>query len=216
MAANDPGAFDKADQDRSSPLGDLWRKTDQVLVQRCLAGDGVAWDCLIQRYKRLVYHFAVEASLSQEDCDEVFQETFLALYRQLDQIQNVDHLSYWISRVAQRNTWRAVHKTRKWTTEETPALYDVEDPNQIADAHLELKLQQAAVRRALTRMEEPCRTLLTLLFYAGPEKDYRHVAEDTGLAIGSIGPTRNRCLLKFKKLLAGMGIDKKTVSKIGW
>jgi len=179
-------------------------------VNACLGGDETAWRTLVDRYKRLIYHFPVKASLPPEECDEVFQETLLALYRCLDRIQQVDDLSYWISRVAQRNVWRAVHRAKQGL--ELAPEYDVPDPDAIPQKQLELTVQQFKVRQALGSLNDKCRRLLTELFYLSDENNYKQISAKLGIAVGSIGPTRNRCLAKFRKALEKVGITEKNVS----
>ncbi len=188
-----------------------WEKTDAYLVKQCLSGNSRAWACLMNRYKRLIYHFPARAGLSGEDCDEVFQETVLAFYKQLGRIERVDDLSFWFSKVARRNTWKAANRNLKYA--ELPATYDVSDPGLIPEEDLELKIQQFKIRRGLNQMNKRCRDLLWALFFETGESDYKRIAKEMGIAMGSIGPTRNRCLAKFKKILEKMGIDEKNVSK---
>ncbi len=192
-------------------MNQSWEKTDAYLVKQCLSGNSRAWASLMDRYKRLIYHFPARAGLSSEDCDEVFQETVLAFYKQLDRIERVDDLSYWLSKVAQRNTWKAINRNLKYA--ELPATYDVADPGLIAEEDLELKIQQFKIRRGLNQMNKRCRDLLWSLFFETKDSDYKKIAKELGIAMGSIGPTRNRCLAKLKKILEKMGIDEKNVSK---
>jgi len=186
-------------------------QTDRFLVEQCLQGDSQAWHCLVRRYKRLVYHFPNQAKLPGEDCDDVFQDTFLALYQRLNRIKHTDDLAYWLSKVAQRNTWRMVQK-RQLADIRGNELYDVEDPKDIPQKNLERKVQQSKVRQGLNKLGPRCRLLLMRLFYEAKETDYKLLSEELGIAVGSIGPTRNRCLLKFKKILAKLGINEKNVS----
>ena len=165
----------------------------------------------MNRYKRLIYHFPTSERLAPEDCDDVFQETLTALYRQLDKITQVDDLPYWISKVAQRQTWRAVNRRLKYS--ELTETYDVEDPDAIPEQELELKVQQSKVRQGLAQLNDKCRILLTRLFMDVGDSDYKKISEELGIAMGSIGPTRNRCLVKFKKILWKLGITEKNVSK---
>lgn len=185
--------------------------TDQVLVEQCLNGDQLAWETLVRKYKRLVYHFPSQARLSSDLCDDVFQETFLALYHQLDSIENKADLSFWLSRVAQRLTWKCVtqHKTHHEELIESQPLADEMAP---VDQDLIVAVQQYKIRKAIAQMPFQCRKLLLGLFYNPEEADYRQLAQEMGIAMGSIGPTRNRCLLKLKRILARMGIDEKNVS----
>jgi DNA-directed RNA polymerase specialized sigma24 family protein len=65
--------------------------------------------------------------------------------------------------------------------------------------------QQSQVRAAIECLGEPCRELLTLLFYADPRPAYSEIAQSLTLPEGSIGPTRSRCLEKLMKILEEMG-----------
>ncbi len=186
-------------------------KSDAFLVKQCLAGNSRAWSCLVTRYKRLIYHFPSKEGLSSEDGDEVFQETLVAFYKQMDRITQTDDLSYWLSKVAQRTTWRVVNRNLKYV--ELTDTYDVEDPNQVPEQNVELKVQHFKIRQGLNMLDAKCKNLLHALFYQADESEYKHISESLGIAIGSIGPTRNRCLAKFKKILSKMGVDEKNVSK---
>ena len=192
---------------------DLWQKTDQKLVALCCKGHGPAWESLVHRYKRLVYHFPHQANLKPEDCDEIFQETFLALHRSLDKLADTPDLSGWISTVAQRTTWKWVNLNRRHPEEQLPEAYDCADPDEIPAEYAERKLQQAKIRLALKRLPQTCRKLLHLLFYVYDSADYDHVAIEAGISRGSVGPMRKRCLAKFKEKLATLGIHQKNVSK---
>lgn len=191
----------------------LWKKTDRELIEQCLKGHSPAWECLVSRYKNLVYHFPNKAGLASEDCDEVFQETFMALYKGLEKLLEVEAMDQWIATVAKRTTWKVVNRSRRKYEDDFPEDYDVEDPDAIPEKEVELKLQQHQVRIAMGQLSEKCQKLLTLLFYKYESAEYDEVAKEMGIARGSIGPIRNRCLVKFQKILAEIGITKKTVSK---
>ncbi|MCB1042415.1 MAG: sigma-70 family RNA polymerase sigma factor [Acidobacteria bacterium] len=184
---------------------------DQFLVERCLAGDDRAWATLIERYKRLVYHFPVQAKLEPDDCDEVFQETFLALYKQLANLTRLDDLSFWLSRVAQRITWRTV-KAKSTLMEGHLEAFESQSESDIQEKELIRQVQEFKIRNAILQMNHTCRVLLVRLFYESDDTDYQGLADQLGIAMGSVGPTRSRCLVKLKKILARMGIDEKNVS----
>lgn len=190
---------------------ELWQQTDRYLVASCLQGDEVAWYSLVQRYKKLIYHFPASASLSGPDCEEVFQETLLALYQNLEKIQRIEDLSFWLSKVARRMTWKQMGQDKMYA--ELPDHEDIEDQRLKADDHLELALKQFKIRQALAHLDEKCRQLLIMLFYESDESSYKRITRKLGLAIGSVGPTRNRCLAKLKKILKKVGVDEKNVSK---
>lgn len=185
-------------------------ETDEYLVKQCQQGNERAWASLVHRYKRLIYHFPSQARLSSEDCDEVFQDTLMAFYRQLDRIEKTTDLSHWLAKVAQRSTWKVVNRNLKYL--ELSEHYDVPDPDQIPAEDLQTKVLQFKIRSAMKALNQKCYELLNALFYKADESEYKSIADKLGIAVGSIGPTRNRCLAKFKKILAKWGIDEKNVS----
>ena len=194
-------------------LTKLLERTDRQLVELCIKGHSAAWQVLVNRYKRLVYHFPNAAGLHREDCDEIFQETFLAFHRNLEKLLQVDELGHWVATVAQRITWKTLHRNRRRREDELPEAYEVEDPSQLPLQEVEVRLQQSKVRYALKLLNRRCQKLLGLLFYKYESSDYDRIAEEAGIARGSIGPIRQRCLAKFKEKLAGLGINQKNVSR---
>lgn len=191
----------------------LRQKTDQQLVQLCVAGQETAWEALVDRYSRLVYHFPNDVRLSSADCEEVHQETFLALYRSLDKLSEVEALDQWLATVAKRITWKVVQRSRRSLEDIMPEHYDVEDPDDVADVVVSQKVAQSQIREAFSKLNDKCRKLLYLLFYEYDSAEYDRIAAEAGIARGSIGPVRKRCLVKLKKILEGMGIDEKSVSR---
>lgn len=191
----------------------LPKSSDQKLIRLCIKGQSPAWDILVDRYKRLVYHFPADAGLSREDCEEVMQETFLAAYQSLKKLENVNHLGRWLAVVAQRTTWKWIQNRRRRQENPISDGYEVSSPDQLPQADLEMKLQQSIVRQALLKLNERCKNLLHVLFYKFESRDYDQIAKETGIARGSIGPIRQRCLAKFKSHLAKMGINEKNVSR---
>jgi len=136
----------------------------------------------------------------------------ISLYKDLDKLATVNALDQWIATVAKRTTWKMVHRRRKHLGQEMPADYDFQDPSLMPEEHLQIKVQQARVRRGLLMLNDKCRKLLTLLFYKYDSADYDQISAETGIRRGSIGPLRQRCLARFKKILEHLGIDEKNVS----
>jgi RNA polymerase sigma factor (sigma-70 family) len=160
---------------------------------------------LVRRYQRLVYTIPLRAGLDKDASADVFQEVFATLVRRLDTIEDPDRLSAWILTTAKRTTWRLVRQARaarvseQVLESEALELPDTEPLPEHVVAQLE---QQHEVRTALCSLDERCRRLLTMLFYApGPPLPYSSVAAELGMAEGSIGPVRARCLERLLRLL---------------
>ena len=161
----------------------------------------------MSRYRGLVYSYANRV-LPEHDCDEVFQETFIAFYKQLEKLRQTENLAFWFAKVAERNTWKVLHRSRRSDTDSLPEEYEVEDPELIPNQVHERAALQELIRQNIGRLDSKCQALLTRLFYETEESDYQELARDLGIAMGSVGPTRNRCLVKLKKMLESEGVTK--------
>lgn len=181
-----------------------------ALLRDVQAGVPGAWDRLVARYARLVLAVPREHGLAEADADEVFQDTWTALFEQVHLIRQPEALGSWIITTAQRQCWRVrrrAHRRREQAGLEGAADLAAEGP---PPAELAERLErQALVREALDALRPRCRDLLTQLFLAagaaGPEGEttYARIARELRMPVGSIGPTRSRCLQELARKLAG-------------
>ncbi len=187
--------------------------TTTALVQRCLRGDARAWDALVARYARLVHSVPVRHGLTPPEVDDVGQETFLALAQHLHAIDDPERLAAWLATTARRFTWRALQRRRRETS-----LEDVEEsatgaadgPQLVSPLPTPADLlegwgRQEALYAGMQRLQERCRSLLTLVFLSVSEPSYDDIAAQLGIPKGGIGPTRNRCLQQLRAILEGLG-----------
>lgn len=187
--------------------------TTTALVQRCLRGDARAWDALVARYARLVHSVPVRHGLAPQEVDDVGQETFLALAQHLHAIDDPERLAAWLATTARRFTWRALqNRRRERSLEEVEegAAVAPDGPQLVSPLPTPTDLlegwgRQEALHAGLQRLQERCRSLLTLVFLAASEPSYDDIAAQLGIPKGSIGPTRNRCLQQLRAILEGLG-----------
>jgi RNA polymerase sigma factor (sigma-70 family) len=181
---------------------------DAELVARCQRGEAAAWRALVQRYQRLVYTVARRAGLDEHGSADVFQTVFARLVEHLPRLRDGDKLQAWIVTTAKREVlalWRRGQRTVSMTPDsdeddDRPAL-DVADDSPIAEQLLDDLQQADRVRQALDRMDARCRELLLLVFRDEDEAlPYDEVARRLGMPLGSVGPTRARCLGKLRAL----------------
>lgn len=181
---------------------------DAALVARCRRGDGRAWELLVRRYQRLVYTVVRRIGLDDHAAADVFQNVFSRLVSHLDRIADPSRLQAWIVTTAKRDALlqrqrgqRTVSMSRDEDDGSTPE-WEIADDAALPEAAL-AELQQAEqLRRALERLDERCRGLLALLFgEAELEGGYEEVARRLGTPVGSIGPTRARCLGKLRRVV---------------
>ena len=181
--------------------------TDTQLLLACRRGEESAWETLVNRYQRLMYAIPRRAGLDENQSAEVFQEVFTTLFQRMNDIEEPERLHAWLVTTARRKTFRVLHKDRAWhqvdvendeSAEELAAIADDAVP---ADEVLVQLEEQHLIRTALTRLDDRCRKLLTMLFYENEPPSYGEIAKMWGTSEGSIGPTRARCLQKMLRLL---------------
>lgn len=184
---------------------------DASLVARCRRGDGSAWGVLVQRYQRLVYAIVRRVGLDEHGAADVFQTVFARLVEQLPRIKEPDRLQAWIVTTAKREALlqrkrgqRNVSMTRSDESEgEGSAEWDLADESPIAEEALADLQQLNQLRCALDRLDARCRELLLMLFREEDDKlSYDEVARRLSTSVGSIGPTRSRCLDKLRRLVS--------------
>jgi RNA polymerase sigma factor (sigma-70 family) len=183
---------------------------DAALVARCLGGDAAAWEALVRRYQRLVYAIALRASLDDHAAADVFQTIFARLVQHLPRITQPAKLQAWIVTTAKREALllrRRAKRTVSMTllNGDEPAgepEWDIADDSPLPEEALAELQQLAQVRLALDRLDERCRRLLLALFGDDEKVVYDNVARRLGIPIGSIGPTRSRCLAKLRRSFA--------------
>jgi RNA polymerase sigma factor (sigma-70 family) len=185
-------------------LGVVSEASDAALVRACRNGNEDAWETLVHRYQRFIYSIPRRAGLDEDAAADVFQEVFVALIQGLDKIEDPDRVGAWILTTAKRATWRSMRRRIAARTGQTildEEAEEVPDIDPLPDSALVDLEEQHEVRTALNGMDERCRQLLTMLFYTHEPPPYGDVAVALGLAEGSIGPIRARCLERLLRRL---------------
>lgn len=200
-------------------------ETDERLLERCRAGDSAAWDLLVGRYRRLVWSVIVQSRLREEDAEDVFQQVFATLVSSIDSIRGEEGLASWLGTTTRRLCWRTSARVRKRESGvrslESPAAapngddearIDPEDHRE-SPAEVAAQGERQLVREALGRLGGKCRELLEALFGAAGEPNYALISERLGIRVGSIGPTRARCLEKLAAVLGRLGFGSDATSR---
>lgn len=190
--------------DRDAP--DMIGLTDAALVLACREGEEAAWVELVKRYQRLVFSIPRRAGLDEAVSADVFQHVFSTLLNKLDQINDPSKVRSWLITTARRETWRI---SRLQTTtisidadEQEEGSFELPDEQPLPEEIIQRLEEQQLVRIALTELGDPCRQLLELLFYSTQQQSYESISAVLNMPVGSIGPTRVRCLQKLRSLLA--------------
>jgi len=175
--------------------------TDEEVLRACREGEARAWREIVNRYTRLVLGIARAMGLQSDDADEVFQLTFTTLYRSLARLRQPDRIEAWLVTASRRATLRLLRDRRRHLRlAERQAAEAPEASAPAADERIESVRERERAARALRSLAEPCRTLLTALF-ADHRVPYRELAARLGLAVGSLGAQRARCLQRLRQRL---------------
>jgi RNA polymerase sigma factor (sigma-70 family) len=179
---------------------------DGQLVQRCLDGDQEAWESLIDKYKRLMYSIPFKYGASPEDAADVFQAVCIEVFNSLPQLKNAESLRSWLITVAIRQSYR--WKKKQANHVELDAMEpEVAEELAAVPATLYQAEQEQVVRDVVEQLPPRCAELVRMLFFEQPPLPYAEVARRLGLATGSIGFIRGRCLLRLRKALVESGFN---------
>jgi RNA polymerase sigma factor (sigma-70 family) len=196
---------------RRGVVGRLTGRGDDTLLLACRRGDEAAWAELVNRYQRLIYAIPLRAGLDEEQAADVFQGVFAILIERLDDIEEPSRLNAWLVTTAKRETWRvtrrlmAARSTTASTTADPGAAEALPDDAPLPGDLLARLEEQHAVRTAVDALDGRCRELLQLLFYNPDTPPYTDMAARLGIAVGSVGPIRARCLERLRRLLERSG-----------
>lgn len=181
--------------------GELDPELDARLVARCIEGDARAWEALVRRHERLVYSVGRSYRLADEDMSDVFQDVFTALLKGLPRLRDGRTLVRWLSSTTERIARTTALKRRREAAREDreeDTVANLADPGAAVGEDLERIERQHQVRMALGGVSERCKRLIEALYYEDPTPSYAELSQRLGVPVGSLGPTRARCMDRLK------------------
>ncbi|MDQ2796500.1 MAG: sigma-70 family RNA polymerase sigma factor [Actinomycetota bacterium] len=165
-------------------------------------GDSHRLSELVDLVTPLLWHTVRAQRVSHDQAEDVVQTTWLRLVHHAETIQDPRAVLAWLIITAKRESWRVVKDSRR--TKPMPDAEDADDIPDLTTAGPESAALATAEGRVLWRhiesLSERCRSLLRVVAFSD-RPDYATVAQALGMPIGSIGPTRGRCLAKLRLLL---------------
>jgi RNA polymerase sigma factor (sigma-70 family) len=181
---------------------------DSRLIRECLRGSEQAWAALIDKYKNLIYSIPLKYGASPADAADIFQSVCVELFSELPRLRKASALRNWLITVAAHQSFHWSRKHRRRAEQE---LTDVEEEQLGADSPAPLDLieqveREQMLREGLAQLPARCQEMIRLLFYEQPPLPYRDVARRLGLATGSIGFIRGRCLKRLQRALERRGV----------
>jgi len=171
------------------------------LVRRAAEGDWRAWECLVDQYGRLIWSITAEFKLAETDAADVVQTTWLRLLEHIDRIEYPDRVGSWLAATARHECLRSLAARKRVLLSSDDTEFDgivAQGPE--IDERLLANERAKVVRDALSHLPMRWQRLLEMLM-ADPPVSYAEISDQLGLPVGSIGPTRGRCLAQLRVLL---------------
>jgi RNA polymerase sigma factor (sigma-70 family) len=174
-------------------------REDCELVNAAAAGDAAAWDQLVQRYAGLIWAICRSCGLRTSDAADVGQVVWLRLVEHLNRLREPERLRSWLAVVTRNECLRVVRRAgREIVTDAAEDRHEAVNPS--PEGRLVTTELHIAIREAFEELSPRCRSLLRVLA-ADPRPSYDEVSAILSMPVGSIGPTRQRCLECLRRQL---------------
>ena len=183
--------------------------TDERLVAECRKGNQDAWSALIEKYKNLIFSVPIKFGLNREDAADIFQAVCLDLLSDLPQLREPRALPKWLMQMS-------FHKCLRWKKQRLVLFDDPLEIEGLSEATSEEELpeemmyqvqREQMLRDAIASLAPRCHRMITMLFFESPARPYQQVAKELGIATGSIGFIRGRCLRVLRQRLQKVGFQ---------
>jgi RNA polymerase sigma factor (sigma-70 family) len=182
--------------------------TDERLVAECRKGNQDAWSALIEKYKNLIFSVPIKFGLPREDAGDIFQAVCLDLLSDLHQLREPRALPKWLMQMS-------YHKCLRWKKQRLVLFDDPLEIEGVSEASSEelpeemmFQVQrEQMLRDAIASLAPRCHRMIAMLFFESPARPYQEVAKELGIATGSIGFIRGRCLRLLRQRLQKEGFQ---------
>jgi RNA polymerase sigma factor (sigma-70 family) len=193
------GPAAKQKKDRAAP------SSDENLIKACLKGDSEAWAALIDKYKNLIYSIPVKFGMYQ-DAGDIFQAVCVDLMSELPNLREHRALPKWLIQTCYHRCLqhrRAADRHVELDPERENRA--AEDCDPLPEQMLVQLEQEQFLRDIVAEMPKRCERMIQMLFFETPARPYDEIAKELGLAMGSIGFIRGRCLGQLRRELEKKG-----------
>ena len=180
--------------DRNARIADM--------MNAARAGSEDALGQIVTELSPLLWHVARAAGLSSGEAEDVVQTVWMRLLSHLDGIRTSAALASWLVVTTRREAWRVRAVGRRQLPADHDWLAALPDTGPGSEEQVIIDDQRRALWVAIGQLSRRCQELLRIIAFV-PRPDYQAVAAELGMAVGSIGPTRGRCLAKLRAILAG-------------
>jgi RNA polymerase sigma factor (sigma-70 family) len=202
IPTGEPASRDHISAERAEPAPAAFAATDVALmVRRAAKGDMRAWERLVEQYTRLIWSITAEFKLAESDAADVAQTTWLRLLEHIDRIEDPERVGSWLAATARHECLRNLTAAKRAAPDrDEEVLSGVVAAGPEADERILAEERAEVIRDALSRLPRRWQRLLEMLM-ADPAVSYAEISDELDLPVGSIGPTRGRCLARLRVML---------------
>jgi RNA polymerase sigma factor (sigma-70 family) len=183
--------------------GEVWGQAASAF-ERWTSGDAVALDELVRVMTPVLWHVVRAYRLSNELAEDVVQTTWLALVRSRESIQEATAVGGWLTTTARREAWRVAKTAGRGIPVEDDELARRLPDEESPESEVVRRDGEDRLWDAVEMLSERCQALLRIVAFEH-RPDYTAIAANLGMPVGSIGPTRGRCLQKLRALVIQNG-----------
>lgn len=180
-------------------------RSDKELVAACRAGDESAWEAIVLRHQRFLFSIVRRSGLDPDMAGDVLQEVFTALFERIGTLEQPEYLRAWLVSTARHKMIHAIRRESRGRVvpldDEDEFFVEPSDSAPLADELFELTERDRRIGAAFELLDDRCRRLLSMLYLETRTLPYAEVSETLSIPLGSIGPTRARCIEKLSKML---------------
>lgn len=189
--------------ERSPMAGGLSEVGTAELLRAASRGDQRSWNEVVRRYAGLIWSVARGYNLEPSDAADVEQTVWLRLVENITMLRNPSGLAGWLTTVTKRESLHVLRQRRREVPDDDFIRNDLQDDAPPPESHVTMLESREQIWTALTRLPHKCQVLLRALASVA-DHQYHQIADALGMPVGSIGPTRSRCLAYLRRELAAV------------
>ncbi len=167
------------------------------LVSAARSGDNLAWSRLVGRFDQMLRSVARSYRLSPQDVDDAVQATWVQLYEHIDRVRDTSAIAAWLATTVRRQSLHILQRRVREHLTDEPELM-VASQGEAPDETLLEGERHLVLARALSTLPDRQRELMTLIA-SDVKPDYKQIGAKLGMPVGSIGPTRARCMARLQQ-----------------
>jgi RNA polymerase sigma factor (sigma-70 family) len=179
--------------------------TDTRLVKECLSGNEEAWSALVDKYKALIFSIPIKYQLPSQEASDIFQVVCMELLASLPSLRKPKALPAWLMQVTHHECARWKRRQQRLISGDSESGVPEAEIPAMAESLIRQTQEEQILREAISSLAPQCQRLVAALFFETPARPYAEIAAELGLAVGSIGFTRQKCIERLRKSLQKQG-----------